>query len=188
MRRRDDMTGQDGITSDEELMLQAARGDMDAFEQLVQRHQRSALNIAHRFLGRSAQAEDVAQEAFLKILAGASRYRPTARFRTYLYNVVWHLCVDSYRRKTPLALDALGPTPDAADGPDELALRGERSERVRQAVDGLPARQRMALVLKHFEGMSYEDVAEVMDCSPGAVDSLLSRARTALRQRLEGLL
>ena len=125
------MAGQDSTTSDEDLMLQAAAGDMDAFEQLVQRHQRSALGIAHRFLGRSAQAEDVAQEAFLKILAGAARYRPTARFRTYLYNVIWHLCVDAYRRKSPLALEVLEPAQDTADGPQEVALRGERGERVR---------------------------------------------------------
>ena len=180
--------GHEGIPSDEELMMRAAEGDMDAFEQLVQRHQRAALNIAHRFLGRSSLAEDVAQEAFLKILAGASRYRPTARFRTYLFNVVWHLCVDAFRRKTPLALDALPPTADAADGPDEAALRGERSDIVRRAVDGLPLRQRMALVLKHFEGMSYEEISEVMDCSPGAVDSLLSRARSALRETLRDVL
>jgi len=188
MRHREDMAGQDGVTSDEDLMLQAAQGDMDAFEQLVQRHQRAALNIAHRFLGRSAQAEDIAQEAFLKILAGASRYRPTARFRTYLYNVIWHLCVDAYRRRSPVALDALAPLQDAAEGPDELVLRRERAERVRQGVDELPPRQRMALVLKHFEGMSYQDIAEVMDCSPSAVDALLSRARAALRKALQDLL
>ncbi len=188
MRHQEDMAGRDGVTSDEDLMLQAAEGDMDAFEQLVRRHQQAALNIARRFLGRSSLAEDVAQEAFLKILAGARRYRPTARFRTYLYNVIWHLCVDSYRRKKPLALDALAPTPDAADRPDEAALRDERAEQVRRAVDELPPRQRMALVLKHFEDMSYEEIAEVMDCSASAVDALLSRARAALRQTLGGLL
>lgn len=187
MRRQDDMPAPDGATSDEDLMLQAAEGDMDAFEQLVQRHQQAALNIAHRFLGRSSQAEDVAQEAFLKILAGAGRYRPTARFRTYLYNVIWHLCVDSYRRKRPLALDELAPPQDEAEGPPETALRGERAEQVRRAIDALPERQRMALVLKHFEEMSYEEIAEVMDCSASAVDALLSRARAALRQTLEGL-
>jgi RNA polymerase sigma-70 factor (ECF subfamily) len=182
------MTSQDGIPTDEELMMQAAEGDMDAFEQLVQRHQRSALSTARRFLGRSALAEDVAQEAFLKILAGASRYRPTARFRTYLYNVIWHLCVDSFRRKRPLALDTLALPQEAGDAPDEAALRGERGELVRRAVDELPARQRMALVLKHFEGMSYDEIAEVMECSAGAVDSLLSRARTSLRDSLKDLL
>jgi RNA polymerase sigma-70 factor (ECF subfamily) len=188
MRRPEDMADQDGITSDEELMVRAAEGDMDAFEQLVQRHQQAALNIAHRFLGRSASAEDVVQEAFLKILAGSSRYRPTARFRTYLYNVIWHLCVDSYRRKRPLALDALPPLEQSAEGPAEAVLRSERSEALHRAVDQLPPRQRMALVLKHFEGLSYEDIAEVMDCSPSAVDALLSRARNALREALQDLL
>ena len=96
------MASQDDIPSDEELMTRAAGGDVDAFEQLVQRHQRSALSTARRFLGRSALAEDVVQEAFLKIFVRASDYRPTARFRTYLYNVIWHLCVDTFRRKRPL--------------------------------------------------------------------------------------
>jgi len=182
------MTGSADLTSDEDLMLLAAGGDMDAFEQLVQRHQQSALGIAHRFLGSSPLAEDIVQEAFLKILAGASRYRPAARFRTYLYNVIWHLCIDAYRKKRPLALDSVPAQEHDADGPEQALLREERKEAVRRAVDALPPRQRMALVLKQFEGMSYEDIAEVMDCSAGAVDALLSRARSALRDSLRHLL
>ena len=182
------MTSHDATTSDEELMTRAAGGDMGAFELLVERHQRSALNTARRFLGRSSLAEDVVQEAFLKILAGARRYRPTARFRTYLYNVIWHLCVDSFRRKRPLALELLPQQAQAGDSPDEAAVRAERDELLRRAVDDLPARQRMALVLKHFEGMSYDDIAGVMECSPGAVDSLLSRARSTLRETLKDML
>ena len=74
------------------------------------------------------------------------------------------------------------------DSPDETAVRAERDELLRRAVDDLPARQRMALVLKHFEGMSYDDIAGVMECSPGAVDSLLSRARSTLRETLKDML
>jgi RNA polymerase sigma-70 factor (ECF subfamily) len=166
------MVSQDGIPSDEELMTRAAGGDVAAFEQL----------------GRSALAEDVVQEAFLKIFVRASDYRPTARFRTYLYNVIWHLCVDAFRRKRPLALDTLPPSEGRVDPPDEALLRRERGDMVRRAVDELPPRQRMALVLKHFEDMSYDDIAEVMECSAGAVDSLLSRARTSLRESLRDLL
>ena len=84
------------MTSDEDLMLQVAGGDMDAFEVLVRRHQQSSLNVAYRFLTNRTHAEDVVQDAFLKVLAAAPRYRPTAKFRTYLFSVIWHLCVDRH--------------------------------------------------------------------------------------------
>jgi len=174
-------------TSDEQLMLDVADGDMSAFAQLVQRHHRSALNIAYRFLSDAGRAEDIVQDAFLKILSAAERYRPTARFRTYLYNVIWHLCVDSYRKKRP---QRLGETPlkaDAAENPETVAMTEERAVLVRQAIQELPTRQRMALVLKHYENMSYDGIAEALGCSEGAVDSLLVRARRALQEKLKDL-
>ena len=172
------------MPSDEELMLRAAKGDMDAFEELVERHQQSALNIAHRFVGDPARAEDIAQEAFLKVLAGAERYRPAAAFRTYLYNVIWHLCVDYYRMQRPLRLDAAAAGADPSPGPPQAVMARERARRVREAVDALPPRQRMALVLQHFEGMSYDEIAEALECSPSAVDALLVRAKRKLRDAL----
>ena len=176
------------MASDEELMTQAGEGDMDAFEELVLRHQRTALSVAYRFLGDSDLAEDVAQEAFLKILAAAGRYRPTARFGTYLYNVVWHLCVDLYRKKRAEPLEA--PSRHAHDGPGPVqsALADERAALVRRAVQELPPRQRMALVLKHFEKQSYEQIARALQCSSRAVDSLLIRAKRKLEEQLRDLI
>ncbi len=173
------------MPTDEQLMLSAAEGDMDAFEDLVRRHQQSAVSVACRFLGDRALAEDVAQEAFLKILAGAGRYRPSARFRTYLYNVIWHLCVDAHRRRRPLRLESLPPRPSDSDGPADAALRDERSARVQAAIQGLPPRQRMALVLKHYEDMSYDEIGRTLRCSARAVDALLTRAKRKLREELE---
>jgi len=174
------------MPSDEELMAQAAEGDMDAFEEVVRRNQQTALNVAYRFLGDSVLAEDVAQDAFLKILSGASRYKPTARFSTYLYNVVWHLCIDTYRKKRPESLE-FGPDREQEGlGPVETALAGEQQALVWEAVQSLPPRQRMAVVLKQFEGMSYEDIARALDCSPTAVDALLVRAKRKLKDMLEG--
>jgi RNA polymerase sigma-70 factor (ECF subfamily) len=173
------------MASDEELMAQAAEGDMDAFEEVVRRNQQIALNVAYRFLGDPILAEDVAQEAFLKVLAGASRYEPTARFSTYLYNVVWHLCIDVYRKKRPESLE-LGPDREhGGRGPVQEALAGEQQQLVRDAVQSLPPRQRMAIVLKHFEGLSYEEIARALDCSPTAVDALLVRAKRRLKETLE---
>src|SRR5437016_5065560 len=89
------------IPSDEDLMVAASAGDTDAFGELVERHQGSAWNAAYRFLGDAAEAEDIAQEAFLKILDAAPRYQPSARFRTYLYRVVTRLCLDHAGKKKP---------------------------------------------------------------------------------------
>ncbi|GAF68614.1 unnamed protein product [marine sediment metagenome] len=176
------------MATDEQLMMKAGRGDMDAFERLVERHQQGALNVAYRFLGDATLAEDVAQEAFLKVLAAAGRYRPSASFRTYLYNVIWHLCVDHYRRRRPSALDAVPIPSDRAPGPAQAALEEERGSLVREAVQGLPSRQRMALVLKHFEGLSYEEIGRALECTPAAVDALLVRAKRKLREMLRNLL
>jgi RNA polymerase sigma-70 factor (ECF subfamily) len=175
------------MPSDEQLMSRAAEGDMEAFERLVERNQQRALNIAHRFLGHTARAEDVVQEAFLKILDRADSYRPTAKFATYLYSVIWRLCIDTYRKKTPSALESAPPQQSKAEGPDQAVMRQERRRTVRAAVEALPPRQRMAALLKYFEDMSYEEIAGVMDCTTSAVDSLLSRAREKLREDLGDL-
>ncbi|MFO8008410.1 MAG: sigma-70 family RNA polymerase sigma factor [Candidatus Brocadiia bacterium] len=176
------------MTSDEELMLRAGRGDMHAFERLVERHQRGALGIAYHYLGRRGAAEDVVQDAFLRILEKAGSYRPTASFRTYLYRVIWHLCVDRYRRSTPTPLEGADPGADPAAGPEARAMQAERGALIEQAISELPDRQRMAVVLKYVEQMSYREIAEAMETTPSAVDSLLSRAREKLRAELEGQL
>jgi RNA polymerase sigma-70 factor (ECF subfamily) len=175
----------DESVSDEQLMLEAAGGDMDAFERLVRRHQRGALNTACRFLGNRALAEEVAQEAFLRVLAAAGRYRPTASFRTYLFNIIYRLCVDAYRKRRPERLEGLPAPADPAEGPLQEALRDERAALVRAAIETLAPRQRMALVLKHFEGLSYEEIARALECSPKAVDALLIRAKAKLKEKLE---
>lgn len=176
------------MASDEQLMQRAADGDMDAFERLVERHQQDALNVAGRFLGGREQARDVVQEAFLKILDAAPRYRPTAKFRTYLFNVIYRLCVDLYRKGRPAPLAAAPPPADPDPGPAGAALADERAALVQQAVRDLPPRQRMALVLKHFEGMSYAEIARSLECTPSAVDGLLSRARGRLKEALRDLI
>ena len=128
------------------------------------------------------------QEAFLKVLAGAKRYRPSARFSTYLYGVIWHICVDYYRKKRTESLEDFSVYQDPAPDPAQTALENERAALVRQAVQGLPARQRMALVLKHFEDLSYEEIGRALECSPTAVDALLVRAKRKLQERLRDIL
>ncbi len=173
------------MTDDEHLMLQVAEGDMDAFGELVLRHQRAAWSVACRFLSDAQQAEDIVQQAFLKILDAAARYKPTAKFRTYLHSVVWRLCIDRYRKKKPVqAATSLDHYQADQIAPHDAVQQTETAARVRAAIDALPARQRMAVLLKHFDGLSYNEIAEAMDCTPRAVDSLLSRARAQLKDLL----
>jgi RNA polymerase sigma-70 factor (ECF subfamily) len=175
------------MASNEELMQAVADGDMDAFGEIVRRHQTSAWNAAWRLLGDAAEAEDAAQDAFMKILQAAPRYRPTATFRTYLYRVVTRLCLDRLEKKRPQYAGGL-PTAEAGSlAPPELLVEREAKAAVHRALDALPARQRTAIVLKHFEGLSYQQIAGAMDTSPKAVERLLARAREELHRRLSEL-
>ena len=176
------------MRGDEELMMAVAEGDLGAFEQIVLRHQKNAWSAAYRFLGDHAEAEDIAQEAFLKILGAASRYRPTANFRTYLYRVLTRLCLDRARKARPVVANDLAGT--AADGHSALRkmIERDRDRAVRRALDRLPSKQRMAVVLRFFEGLAYQQVASAMQLSPKAVERLLARARNTLQTLLKDLL
>jgi RNA polymerase sigma-70 factor, ECF subfamily len=173
-----------GDDIDTKLMMQAAGGDLAAFEELVCRNQAKAWALAWRCLGNSAEAQDVVQEAFLRIYKAASRYQPTAKFSTYLYRVVTRLCLDWEAKKRPEYTETLLPVPDSSHGPEALFGQNELSDAVRNCLSGLPINQRLAITLRHYEGMSYDEIAEFLNVSPKAVDSLLQRARDALRQRL----
>ena len=167
--------------NDEQLMQAAANGDLDAFNQIVLRHQAVAWSLAWRFLGDSMEAEDVAQEAFLKILEAAPRYRPKASFRIYLYRVVTRLCIDWSRKKRPTYADPLPDIRDPALSPAENLLAKERRSEIRGVLDILPPNQRMAIILRHYDGLSYTEIAETLEVTVKAVERLISRARAGLR-------
>ena len=176
------------MSPDEELMLDVRDGDIEAFEQIVLRHQQSAWNAAYRFLGDRMAAEDIAQEAFLKILSAAKRYRPSAKFRTYLYGVVTRLCLDHVRKKQPAYADDLSNAIRPSPSPLDAAVSRESGEAVRKALDTLPPNQRMAVVLRYYEGLSGRDMAAAMGVSQKAVERLLARARGALEVHLSDFL
>jgi RNA polymerase sigma-70 factor, ECF subfamily len=175
------------MCSDEELMSAAAQGQLPAFEQLVHRHQASAWNAAFRLLGNTNDAEDVAQEAFLRILRAAHRYQPRAAFRTYLYRIVTRLCRDLRRKASP----SFCPNPDAgpSQGPSPEACVVAREERcaVQEALALLPIKQREAVVLRYYENLSYDEIGAVMGVSRKGVERLLARGRAALGTLLSGL-
>ncbi len=175
--------------SDEELMRRLAAGDTAALTPIVQRHQERVIRLAQRFLGRADLAEDVAQDAFVKLYRSAAMYQPEARFTTWLYRLVANLCWDRRRglaraRRREQEHDGAATVPDAATAMEA----DERTQRVRAAVAALPDRQRLAVILHRYHELSHKDIATVTGWSVSAVESCLVRAYATLRERLADLM
>lgn len=169
-------------------MARVARGDERAFQVLARRHLPAMLGLARRILRNAAEAEDVAQEALMRVWAHAPRWRPLALFRTWLTRVVVNLCLDRKRRAPWVELDAAGEIVDPAPGAADKAETDERERMVAVATDKLPARQRSAIMLTYGEGMSNAEVAEILDTSVSAVETLLVRGKQNLRHALSSLI
>jgi RNA polymerase sigma-70 factor (ECF subfamily) len=166
------------------------RGDHDAFRVLFETHKDRVYSIALRYAGDSAAAMDIAQETFLKLLSNIGQFRGEASFESWLYRLVVNACLDYHRRRRrflPLLEEAF----DMFRAPRESALhdllREEQGERVQQVVAQLPEEQRIVVVLRYTEGLSYEDIADLLGCRRGTVASRLNRAHKALARRLSNL-
>ena len=176
---------------DDDLMQLAAQGDLDAFEQLVLRHQQMAWRTANRLVADYQAAEDLAQEALLKIFEAAERYRPTAAFRSYLYRIVVRLCLDYHRKGRPIPANDLGrgiEDSSLSSFPEQQVARDEQTHAVRDALARIPASQRTAIVLRYFEGLSGREIADVMETTVKSVERLLARGRANLERLLSGFL
>ncbi len=174
------------LRSDEELMMATAAGKIDAYEQLVERHQATARGVAYRLLKDADKAEEVAQEAFLKIFEAAERYEPTATFKTYLCRVVSRLCYDLTAKNKPVSLDPFaGPEQENMRGtPEDKLLRREQNKQVRRALETLPERQKIAVTLKYSADLKYREIAEAMETTEKAVERLLARGKRRLKKLL----
>ena len=148
--------------TDEQLMQAAAKGDLEAFNELVLRYQVLAWGMAYRFLGDAMEAEDVAQESFLKILEAAPRYRPTASFRTYFYRTLSHLCIDRTRKRQPTSIDHIPEVMDPSLSPAESLIEKERQDQIHLALDALPPNQKATMILRHYEGLSYSEIGQIL--------------------------
>ncbi len=176
-----------GVDEDAILLARFAAGDHGAARALTELLLPGALRQAWRMLGDQAEAEDVAQDAMLRLWRQAADWRAgEARASTWLYRVVHNLCIDRMRRRRPQVAVEDAPEPvDPDPGVLEQMARSEAGRAVAAAIGELPDRQRQALVLRHFEGWSNPQIGEALDCSVEAVESLLARARRQLAGRLK---
>jgi len=172
------------MPSDEELMKRVANGHVAAFDELVCRHQHSVWSTACRFTADPVEAEDLAQETFLRVLRAASRYRPTGDFRSYLLRILGRLCLDRSRKKGPVYGHEVPDCGDPSPSPAEQLEAARRGDQVRGALASLPGNQRMAIILKYYEDMNYAQIAGIMGVSEKAIERLLDRGREGLRRRL----
>lgn len=160
------------------------KGDLNAFEQLVRRHQSWVWKIAYRFLGNSDEASDITQDAFLRLLDASRHYRVTAKFRTYFYRIITRLCIDHARKNRAVPIDSLPDIP--APGPSQIDRleHQELESGIQKALDALPPEYRMVIILRYFEGLSGVEIANAVKKTPKGVERLLARARKNLELSL----
>jgi len=173
---------------DADDVAKAGQGDRAAAARLIGRHAPKLLTVARRMLGAQAEAEDAVQEVFLKLWTHAARWQPgKAKFETWLYRVMLNQCYDRLRRRPTAPLEAADDVADGAALPDTGLDEGKLGEEIARALEGLPERQKAAILLCHFRELGNVEAAEIMGISVEALESLLSRGRRSLRSKLEHL-
>lgn len=179
--------------TDEALMKAVARKERQALRELMRRHEARVRRLACRYTGSDDAAAEVTQDVFFKVYTAAPGYSPRARFTTWLYRITVNHCLNYLRgsKTSPVQqlaepLEEAGPmASDGAPGGQLEALeKSEQARRVRQAVDRLPERQRMAILLLRFEEMSYRDAADALGCSVSALEALVQRGLQTLKRQL----
>jgi len=175
------------------LVRQCKRGDMDAFGELVRRHQQSVFNFCLRLLRNVEDAEDIAQDAFVQAYRNIKKFQPRAKFSTWLFTIAKNLSLNlirdekrGTRRMVPIDDGPEGVTvaTGVADQPDSEAVGHETAAVVREAIERLSPDHKLVIVLRDLEGLSYKEIGQVMNCRSGTVKSRLSRARASLKEVL----
>jgi RNA polymerase sigma-70 factor (ECF subfamily) len=196
-----DKKGSGEVTSatDTELILQSQHGNMDAFEQLVQRYDKRVFTIAAGYVSSAEDAKDIYQEVFLRVYRGLPKFESRSEFSTWLYRITTNVCLThrARRRRQHSALHDVRSGEDAGHGDhpslkDETSARRmgedeEISRRVEQALDRLSPRQRLVFTLRHYEGYKLAEIAEMLGCSDGSVKKYLFEATARLRGQLKDL-
>jgi len=183
------------MESDEKLVARCLKGDKDAYESLVRKYQQRIFNIIYRITGSDDEVEDIAQEVFLKIFKSLETFREASSFFTWIYRMTVNACFNRIRKRNPaLSLDdpdlvgfverkKLGEE-EEGQNPEYLMETGELSSAIRRAIDSLPPDYKAVIILRDIEGLSYQEIAEVLERPVGTVMSRLYRARKELKERL----
>lgn len=192
---------QNDAKTSEDLMCRIKSGDKHAFETLVYRHQRPVLNFIFRFMGDSAEAEDLTQEVFLRVWKSAGTYQPDAKFTTWLYRIAINICINkqrathirkwfamsqSHEQKQKPENNFIPAESAEIKTPEDHLIDSEQSLHLLSAINDLPTSQRLAIVLRIYDGLSYHEISQITDRTVLAVDSLLIRAKKNLRKKLTG--
>ncbi len=177
------------------LMEKVRAGDMEAFRDLVELHQHRVVGTVAKMLGDEHEAEDLAQQVFVRVWKSAPRWEATAKFTTWLYTILRNLVFNECRRRARHRTTSLDASADDEDHPRQFADRGvkapdthmldeEMQDAIERSIQELPEAQRMAVIMRRYQEVSYEEIAEVLDLTVPSVKSLLFRARTELREKL----
>jgi RNA polymerase sigma-70 factor, ECF subfamily len=178
---------------DHDLMVKIGDGDHTAFRQLVERHQHSLVGTITKMLGNDSDSEDIAQQVFIRIWKHSKRYKPENKFTTYLYTIARNLVYNESRRRSrkktssadQLAEDHHLQFPaNSSHEPDNSLIEAELRDAIDTAIQTLPENQRLAVILRRYENVPYEEIAFILNTSVPSVKSLLFRARTTLREHL----
>lgn len=170
---------------DLDRMRKVGRGDQRAYREFVDQYLASITRFSQRLLGDAGEAEEVAQETFLRLWTQAARFEPRAKAKTWLYRIARNQCIDRLRKRHDASADP--EELQGADRPSGLFARKQTAEQVERALQKLPERQREAITLVHYEGLDGSEASEVMEISIEALESLLSRGRRSLREQLKHL-
>jgi RNA polymerase sigma-70 factor (ECF subfamily) len=183
---------------DAALMLRVKGGDMEAFEALVEKYKHPVINVMYRMIRDLNEAEDLAQNVFIRVFQSADRYRASAKFSTWIFTIARHLCLNEIRRRGRHPADSLESSQSENEGqpakqfqddrtfsPPQAFLHGELERKIQEAVAELPEKQRLAISLCQEDELSYEEIAEVLECSLSATKSLIHRGRETLKQKLK---
>jgi RNA polymerase sigma-70 factor (ECF subfamily) len=173
---------------DRDLIASAQQGDRQAFSKLVSRHQSRVVSLTYRMCGDLRLAEDAAQEAFVRVWQNLNSYKPQYAFRSWLYRIAANAALDSLRRERPTAdLDSVSQA-DSGPSPEQSAENNERAAHVRRAIAQLSESLRAVLILREYQDLTYQEIADALGIPVGTVMSRLNSARVQLRRELSGLL
>jgi len=177
--------------SEKTWVQQARAGDELAFSRLVEAYQKPVYNLAYRLLGNSVEAEDAAQETFIRAYTRLETYDPTRKFSSWMLSIASHYCIDMLRRRRAniLSMDELPPMVDLsmpkATQPEQVVIEGQVADEVQQLLDTLPPSYRTPVILRYWYDMSYREIAETMGLTESTIKTRLHRARSRLAQNAQ---